>query len=241
MKCIFSISDYLFSFLNLIMPLYKQFMNMLVLFIIALTAAYLISLVTQRVWWPNEPTYNWSWDIIGNTSGAVVETPDFTGDINTGAVVEVPNDPRLYLEYIIEYWTGGEDYIAFSPTNQPDMSSQAWGENTTKMHKYIHENRIVFNLPDTKKQWYILFITTRKLKWISNLFLWVDGKTIWWLDKNDSITKDTNEYLYPLNNIAILWNGGRSMPQDLSKWPLSLNAVVGESNNKVEKIIIFFK
>lgn len=221
------------------MPLYKQVWNMLVLLIIGVVSAYLISLVTKKDIWTGINSI----ETIKDTTWATIEKTTWTWSNNTWVIIEPPKEPRLYLDYIIQYWSWWIDYIIKSPTNQPDMSSKAWSENTKRMHDYLYNNRIKFNIPKTNKKWYIMFVTSKPISNISNMFLWIDGLTIWWLDKKKSLSVDNqNEYLYKLNEISLIGNNDYRFSKDLSwKSNVFINAVVGETNNKVEKIIIFFQ
>jgi hypothetical protein len=188
--------------------------------------------------------------IIQNTSGATIIQntweiiiPTETWFNNSWIVIEPPSEPRLYLDYIIKYWVWWEDYIAISPTNQPNMNSKAGSENTERMHNYLYSNKIKFSLPDTNKEWYIMFVTSKSVSNISNIFIWLDGLTIWRLDKKQSlIVENKNEFLYKLNEISLIGNNNYRFSKNLSwKRNININAVVGESNNKIEKIIIFFQ
>lgn len=184
-------------------------------------------------------------NIIKNTTGATIieDTTWAIWNNNTWIVIEPPVDPRLYLDYLLQYGSWWIDYIAISPTNQPNMNSRAWSENTNRMHEYLWNNRIRFNIPDTDKQWYILFITSNPPSNISNIFLWVDGSTIWRLNKNKSLSvENKNEFLYKLNEISLIGNNNYYFIKNLEWKPnIYINAVVWESGNKIEKIIIFFK
>ena len=190
------------------------------------------------------PLYEWQYTTNKypeDTSWANIEILTWTSD--TWVIIEPPNEPRLYLEYLIQYWSWWIDYIVKTPTNQPAMNSKYWSENTAKMHTYIHENRIKFEIPQIDKQWYIMFVTSRQVSNIGNIFLWVNGSTIWWLDKKESLSvENKNEYLYKLNHISLIGNNEYRFRKDLSwKSTIFINAVVWESDNKIEKIIIFFK
>ena len=190
------------------------------------------------------PLYEWQYvtdKYPEDTTWADTETSTWTSA--TWVIIEPPNEPRLYLEYLIQYGSWWIDYIVKTPTNQPAMNSKAWSENTARMHTYIHENRIRFNIPTQEKQWYIMFVTSNSVSNISNIFLWVDGSTIWRLDKKESLpVENQNEFLYKLNDILLIGNNDYRFSEDLSwKASIYINAVVWESNNKVEKIIIFFK
>jgi len=164
---------------------------------------------------------------------------------NTWVTIEIPSNPRELLNYQIEYWEWWVDYIVSSPTNQPNINSKTSKENNEKMHDYLYHNRIRFEIKDLSRKWYIMFVTSKPIKSISNVFIWLDWSTIWWLDKtseNRTQTKKDNEFIYPLSNLDLIWNNDYHFHKDLSREStISINAVVWEAWNYVEKIIIFFK
>lgn len=180
--------------------------------------------------WINFDTWSkWTWMI---ESWAMIE-------------IEIPNNPRELLDYQIEYWTWWEDYIVATPTpEQPKINAKTSAENNEKMHKYLRNNRIIFDI-DTTRQWYIMFITQKPIKNITNIFFGLDWTTIGRLDKKGVdrvITEHENEFLYPLDHIDLIWNNNyRFTAETTWKEKLSINAVVWEDNNKIEKIIIFFR
>lgn len=180
-------------------------------------------------------------DIQNSTWTVEINEPNvFTWE--AGVYMEIPNNPRDYLDYLLEYWTWWYDYFVSTPSNQPNMNSQASTENTSIMHNYIHKNRIRFDLGNQNKKWYIIFLTKIPVSNISNIFLWVDWKTIWWLDKNKRIlTQQENEFMYELDKVYLIWNNNYHFSENLNKPVISINAVVWQADNKIEKIIIFFK
>lgn len=192
--------------------------------------------------WYNITIDNTWISIISDTTWAIDVTIE-TWYINTWITIEPPSDPRAYLDYIIEYGTWWIDYISKSPINQPNMSSKAWSENTARMHDYLYKNRIKFDIPTKDKQWYIMFVTSKPVSNISNIFLGVDGSTIWRLNKKASLSvENQDEFLYKLDEVSLIWNNDYHFSKDLSwKSNIYINAVVWESSNKVEKIIIFFR
>lgn len=164
--------------------------------------------------------------------------------INTWNIENIPTDVRWYLDYMIKYWTSDVDYFSRVPEWQPNLNSSIWSDNNIIMHDYLNKNRIKFNIPNTAKKWYIMFVTSSKVPNDKNIFIWVDWKTIWRLDKNNIPleTYNSNEYLYELDNLLLIGNWWYKFTKNLWNNPtLSINAVVWQSNNKVEKIIIFFK
>lgn len=143
------------------------------------------------------------WDI-KDTPGVIIIT------WNTDTWEETPtapNDLREYLDYIMEYWEAWIDYFVATPTDQPSMNSSDSSINTENMHKYIHKNRISFDIQETRKTWYIMFITTKKISNNRFLFLWINWKTIWRIDLTKNlILKDNNEYLFFYGWVPIIWD-----------------------------------
>ena len=190
-------------------------------------------------------------DTIKISSTTWTTTDTLTWDVITwdqDITIESATDPRSYLDYLLENGEAGKDYIVAVPTNQPAMNAKSWAENNTTMHNYLHKNRISFDLPKNGKQAYIMLVTSKPLSKIGNLFIGIDWKTVWWIDKYAKIPTDAvNEYLYPLCNLQLIGNGWIKFPaknlckNDTHNNKISLNAVVSGGNNKVEKIIIFFK
>ena len=181
---------------------------------------------------------------IAETSGSGTNTQDFSWNIYEGSTSVIPPDVIGFYTYILKNWEKGVDYIQKIPNPQPNMNSKISTDNNVKMHDYLYKNQIVFNMPSTNKKGYIMFITTNPVSKDKNIFFGLNGKTIGWLDKNNIPleTYEKNQYLYELNNLLLVGNNWYRFSKDLS-WikELHLNAVVWEANNKVEKIIIFFK
>jgi len=175
-------------------------------------------------------------DNIKDTPWVVVVT---TWAIATWDLIKIPEDIREYMDYIMENGEAWVDFFVATPTNQPNMNSSDWNKNTENMHKYLYSNRISFDVNQSDKQWYIMFMTSKKISNNRNLFMWINWKTVWRinLDKKIEWTED-NEYMFKYDKLPIIWNN-YSWDEDLNwKW---INAVVWEAYNKVEKIIIFFK
>ena len=102
-------------------------------------------------------------DYISDTTWAVSEYSTWYIPIDTWVCIPIPEDPREYLEYIMDEWEWWVDYIVSTPTSQPKMDSKNWSENTEEMHQYIHKNRIKFEFDSQWKEWYIMFITTKQI------------------------------------------------------------------------------
>ena len=127
-----------------------------------------------------------------------------------------------------------ETYI---PTEQPQINSKTSAENNEKMWKYLRDNRIEI---DTKGKVYIAFITEKEIKENTNIFIAIDGKTIWWLDKSKRIkTENPKEFLYQISSIDLIGNNNYKFKVEIKGNKLNINAVVGEDNNKIEEIKVF--
>ena len=128
----------------------------------------------------------------------------------------------------------GETYI---PTEQPQINAKTSAENNEKMRKYLRDNRIEI---DTKGKVYIAFITEKEIKENTNIFIAIDGKTIWWLDKSKRIkTENPKEFLYQISSIDLIGNNNYKFKAEIKGERLNINAVVGEDNNKIEEIKVF--
>lgn len=174
-----------------------------------------------------------------NSTWTNVEIYTWEVDTWNNVWIEKPSNPRDLLDYQIRYWVDWVDYFISAPTDQPKMNWKTSDENNNTMWSYIHNNRISFDVKDENRNWYILFVMTNKPKWWSNIFLWVDGKTIWYLDKSESLpVENDNELLYRYDAVPVIWN---SYARDENLYWKSINAVIAEQNNKIERIIVFFE
>lgn len=249
MKYLFFASAYLFCFFNL-MTAKEQIKQMFILLLIAILAIGIMN----RLWIPNKKLEishkEKISDIIKIPSTTWTMIDIFTWGVTTwdqSITIESAADPREHLNYLLKNGKAWEDYIVATPENQPPMNSPSWAINTKNMHNYISENRISFDIPDNQKNAYIMFVTTKPLSKVANLFVGIDGETVGRIDKKQKLeTEAKNEYLYELCNLRLIWNNWYrfSAPGLCEEWPkgkIFINAVVGEANNKVEKIIIFFK
>ena len=138
----------------------------------------------------------------------------------------------------MQYWKDWIDYFIATPTEQPKMNWKTSEENNNTMWSYLYNNRINF-ATNNEREWYILFILKNKPKSWNNIFLWVNGKTIWYLDKSKSLpVENDNELLYKYNEVPIIGNN-YTRNEDLY-WK-AINTVIAEQNNRVEKIIVYFE
>lgn len=224
-----------------------------IIFVVVISTIFLLYLfrkkliITENPDWKNLDFQSWksiTWLFINNwtdTTGAVTEYWSWE-EITWWVAIEAPDDPREYLEYIMSHWIWWDDYIVATPNNQPKMNSKTWDVNTQEMWNYIGNNKIKFEFDNKWKQWYIMFVTSKPISKAYKLFLWINWKTVWYIDENTKLPSyDWNEYLFELNHIKYYWGKTKSNNVNLSKSPIYINAVTSEAWNKVEKIIIFFK
>ncbi len=182
---------------------------------------------------------------IDNTAWVI--SKEITWDAITGTI-EIPNNIRDYLDEIVQSWKEWEDYIIVNLYNQPNLSSSLWKENNEIMHSYLYKNRNIFTIPKTDKVWYIMFVTEKIVSTDKNIFIWLDWQTVGWLNRLKSIEKwnvKSNEYLYKLSEIQLIWNNKYQFDKNIYKEmidnKISINWVIWEANNSLKQIIIFFK
>lgn len=185
--------------------------------------------------WGALPSISW------NSQVNTWDNPMLTWDkVNDG----IPTDVMWYYSYILKNGQEWVDYVQKIPPQQPNMNAKTSTDNNIRMHDYLYKNQLLFEISPGRKKAYIMFVTTNPVAKDKNIFIGLNGKTIGWLDKNNLPieTYEKNQYLYELSNVMLVGNNWYRFSKDLS-WigELYLNAVVGEANNKVEKIIIFFK
>ena len=137
----------------------------------------------------------------------------------------VMNKPKQEIESV---------YI---PETQPIINSKTSEENNEKMRKYLRDNRIEI---DTKGKVYIDFITDKEIQENTNIFIWIDWKTIWRLDKSKRIkTENPKEFLYQISSIDLIGNNNYKFKVKIEGDKLNINAVVRENNNKITEIKVF--
>ena len=146
-------------------------------------------------------------------------------------------------------WDKRDDfYLEAKVKNQPFMGSKSWAENNINMHKYLDKEQYSFEVPKTDKVVYIHFVTTKPIASNRNIFIAVNGKTLGRIDKSKALTLGRTErdnmgnwYSYKLDKIPLIQNGLREVTLNLQDWPNStihINGVVGEADNKLERIFI---
>lgn len=109
-----------------------------------------------------------TWDITTGTS-----TTWF--DVTTGVVVEIntweinswtllpPEWIREYLDYVLQNWIAGIDYISVEPPRPPIIRSDDKQVNNQVMFSYLDRTKIAFTIPNNQKKWYVLFITNKEV------------------------------------------------------------------------------
>lgn len=117
-----------------------------------------------------------TWDITTGTS-----TTWF--DVTTGVVVEIntweinswtllpPEWIREYLDYVLQNWIAGIDYISVEPPRPPIIRSDDKQVNNQVMFSYLDRTKITFTIPNNQKKWYVLFITNKEVSDSRDIFL----------------------------------------------------------------------
>lgn len=162
---------------------------------------------------------------------------------DTGSI-EIPNWAREYLDYILQYWVAGEDYIAVEPPRPPVIRSDDKQVNNDIMFSYLNKNRITFTIPTTDKKGYVMFVTYKEVPISRDMFLSINWWSKWAIRKNKSLpVAEVNEYLYRMNDVTIAWTDWWwvNLYDYVVDNKLQLNAFVWEQWNYIKKIIIFFK
>lgn len=159
-------------------------------------------------------------------------------------IVEIPESPRDYLNYLLEHWVAWTDYITAIPPKPPVIYSSNKEENNTIKDAYLARTKITFTLPETDKQGYVLFVADREIPDNRDIFLAINGQTLWAIRKNKSLpVAEYGEYLYPMDKVVIAGGNGktRNLYDYVKDNELRLNAFVWEKGNYVKKIILFWK
>ena len=158
------------------------------------------------------------------------------GDSFTSKKSKMFTITKLFIILFLVMNTPKQESV-YIPETQPIINSKTSEENNEKMRKYLRDNRIEI---DTKGKVYIAFITDKEIKENTNIFIWVDWKTIWRLDKSKRIkTENPKEFLYQISSINLIWNNNYKFKVKIEWDKLNINAVVGENNNKITEIKVF--
>lgn len=205
----------------------------------------LISSVWLIIWWyilffmlwinkSDTETQQWSWNVLSSWNfGAINIVEQFAWDY-TISIWE-------NIEEAINSWVRWKDFISIVPTQQPNIN-QSKDENNKLIRTYLSKNRSEFTIPETKTDWYIIFVTSKEIVNDRWLFLGVRWKTEWEADKSKFIDiEKSNWYVYDMKKVFIGNHKNWLNLFDLSRnLKIQVWGVVSEENNKVEKIIMIF-
>ena len=161
-------------------------------------------------------------------------------DTNTWTViVEVPSDPRGYIDYVIKQWLS---YISIDPVIPPIIRSSNKADNNAVMRNYVSTNSVQFNM-GKRKTGYVMFTTKREIPDNKDFFLAINGKIVWHIRKTDSLdVRNENEYIYSIQSIPLVEGAKKDLYDSVkSDWSLIMTAFVGEKGNYVQNITIVFK
>ena len=158
----------------------------------------------------------------------------------TGWAIPIPDNPRDYIDYIMQYGQQGKDYFVIYPDKQPNITSSNKAENNNILWQYAYNYRYSVDLWDIK--WgYIMFTTKRPVKDNRSLFLAIDGSSKGALSMS---TKEDgyydNEYLYSIRSIKAWWYTLNLLDYIINS-KLIIWWYIGESWNGIEKITIVKK
>ena len=164
--------------------------------------------------------------------------------------IEIPKNPREYIDYIMEKWQLGKDYEVIIPEKPwPQITSQYANINSQSIIDYIvkHQTKHTRTIPAWITNWYIMFVTTKEINKDRKLFLWLRDANRWTINKTESLDRYwPNEYVYNMRSIPQLSDSWlqpftTNLFRELQNRKLSVIWVVWESNNRVEKIVIVRK
>ncbi len=175
----------------------------------------------------------WTW-YIEETTGAINIVEQFAWDY-TISIWE-------NIEEAINSWVRGKDFISIVPTEQPNINQETKTDNNKIIRTYLSKYKSEFIIPETKTNWYVIFVTSKEIiddRW---LFLGVRWKSEWEMKKSKFIDiGKPNWYAYDMKNV---WVGNYKNWLnlfDLSRnWKIQVWGVVSENGNKVEEIIMVF-
>lgn len=193
---------------------------------------------SQTTTWENILTWN-TWINISILTGDLLLTWE-----NETWSIEIPENPRDYLSYLLDHWVEWTDYIIANLPKQPIIYSSDKKDNNRLKDAYIARTKSVFTLPETTKKGYVLFVVNGGVSVNRDLFIGIDWATKWAIRKDKSLpVAEYWEYLYRMDNIILAGQNGKSInlynfAKNNQLW---LNAFVWESGKYIEKIIIFFK
>lgn len=193
---------------------------------------------SQIITWEHTSTWN-TWSNITILTWDISLTWE-----NETWIVKIPESPRDYLNYLLEHWVAWTDYIIANPPKPPVIYSSNKEENNAIKDAYLARTKVTFTLPETDKQGYVLFVADREIPDNRDIFLAINGQSLWAIRKNKSLpVAEYGEYLYPMDKVVIAGGNGRArnLYDYVNNNELWLNAFVWEKGNYTKKIIIFFK
>ncbi len=188
---------------------------------------------TQQTW----TTYTWivsSWYICDWVENCLT---DFSWN-----KVEIPDDPRTYIDYIKKNWKPGVDYFIIQPNPQPIIRSKDKDQNNSVMYNYFATNRPAVSL---KKPvyWYIMFVTKTGIPDNRDLLLWINWSSKGQILRNNKLALpvfNENEYLYDFRALPLAI-GTKDINTYIVSWKLVINWFVWESGNWIKEIWIVLK
>lgn len=171
---------------------------------------------------------------VEDTTGAVNIVEQFVWDF------ELPIIDNI--ELAINSGVRGKDFISIVPYSQPNITSETKDGNNPIMWKYLSKYKTEFTIPSDKTNWYIIFVTSKKIAKDRDMFLWIRWKTDWEIHKDESLaTKRENRYLYDMKKVPVAkYKYWRDLFALSINWKIQIWAFVWETDNKVEKIIMVF-
>ena len=145
------------------------------------------------------------------------------------------------IEEAINSWVRWKDFVSIVPAQQPNIDKSK-DENNKLIRTYLSKYKSEFIIPQTKTDWYIVFVTSKEIADDRWLFLGIRWKTEGETKKSKFINIwKSNWYVYNMKNV---WVGNYKNWLnlfDLSRnWKIQVWGVVSENGNKVEEIMMVF-
>lgn len=132
------------------------------------------------------------------------------------------------------------------PRPHPFITSNSWKENNEVMHDYLYRNMYAI---DTAYTWdvAIKFTTTNDVREDRNIFISINWKTVWHLDRGRELCVelgwpcwlDNHVFIYNARKLPIIWNNKFVFDIDITKHPTNINAFVTQDNNRIEEIYLY--
>jgi hypothetical protein len=206
----------------------------------------LISSIWLIIWWyilffmlwinnSDTETPQWSWNVVSSWDfGAINIVEQFAWDY-TISIWE-------NIEEAINSWVRWKDFISIVPAKQPNINKEFQDDNNKLIRTYLSKYKSEFIIPETKTNWYVIFVTSTGIADDRWLFFGVRWKSEWETKKSKFIDAGkSNWYVYDMKNV---WVGNYKNWLnlfDLSRnWKIQVWGVVSEDGNKIEEIIMVF-